>query len=62
MENNMEDLEEYGVPAKIYVCHCKQCRYSKNSRKNRKYKSVIKRLLNKKRRKNNGVGVVHYWA
>jgi len=49
-------------PAKIYVCHCKQCRHVKNKRKNRKFKKKVKRLLNKKRRKATGCGVVFYWA
>ena len=50
------------MPGKIWVCHCKQCRYAKNMRKNRKLKKKIKRLLNKKRRKEVGTGVVFYWA
>lgn len=50
------------MPSKIWVCHCEQCRYAKNKRKNRKLKKKIKRLLNKKRRKEVGTGVVFYWA
>ena len=53
-------IPEY-VPSKIWVCHCKQCRYAKNSRRNRKNKNKIKRWLNKKRRKNTGSGIVFYW-
>ena len=47
---------------KIVSCHCEQCRYVKNKRKNRKLKKKVKRLLNKKRRKGVGTGVVFYWA
>lgn len=36
---------------KIKVCHCEQCRYVKNKRKNRKFKKKLKRYLNKLRRK-----------
>jgi len=50
------------MPSKIWVCHCGQCRYVKNKRKNRKLKKKVKRLLNKKRRKEVGAGVVFYWA
>lgn len=50
------------MPSKIWVCHCEQCRYEKNKRKNRKLKKKVKRLLNKKRRKEVGTGVVFYWA
>ena len=57
---SLEDVEMY--PNKIYVCHCEQCRYTKNKRKNRKLKKKIKRLLNKKRRTGVGTGVVWYWA
>jgi hypothetical protein len=53
---------DFSQPSKIYVCHCEQCRHVKNKRKNRKLKGKIKRLLNKKRRTSNGVGVVFYWA
>ncbi len=45
------------MPSKIWVCHCEQCRYVKNKRKNRKLKKKVKRLLNKKRRKEVGTGV-----
>lgn len=48
---------------KIHVCTCKQCRYAKNKRKNRKYKKVIARLINKKRRKaKEGEAYNWYWA
>lgn len=58
MENEGDDF----MPSKIWVCHCKQCRFVKNKRKNRKLKKKVKRLLNKKRRKEVGTGVVFYWA
>lgn len=53
---------EENTPNKVWVCHCEQCRYVKNKRKNRKVKKKIKRLLNKKRRKGTGSGVVFYWG
>lgn len=56
----MKNLDDF--QAKIYVCHCEQCRYVKNKRKNRKLKKKIKRLLNKKRRTSSGAGVIFYWA
>jgi len=59
---NIDLIEYEKAPAKIFVCHCEQCRGCKSKRKNRKLKKKIKRLLNKKRRKNTGVGVVFYWA
>lgn len=48
---------------KIVSCHCEQCKYVKNKRKNRKAKKKIKRWLNKKIRKG-GPGQVFnfYWA
>ena len=51
-------------PVVIKSCHCEQCRYVKNKRKNRKLKKKIKRLLNKKRRneKYDGKCSNHYWA
>lgn len=51
-------------PVVIKSCRCKQCRYVKNKRKNRKLKKKIKRLLNKRRRndKHNGKCSNHYWA
>ena len=68
-ENKTLDNHENGndfiadvMPSKIWVCHCEQCRYVKNKRKNRKLKKKVKRLLNKKRRKEVGTGVVFYWA
>lgn len=54
--------QENNTPSKIFVCRCEQCRYVKNKRKNRKFKNKIKRMLNKKRRKEVGTGVVFYWA
>ena len=35
----------------VKECTCEQCKYVKNKRKNRKYKSKVKKMLNKKRRK-----------
>lgn len=47
----------------VFVCHCEQCRYVKNKRKNRKSKKKIKRLMNKKLRKAK-IGDVfnYYWT
>lgn len=51
------------MPAHILVCHCEQCRYVKNKRKNRKYKQKIKRLMNKRRRKCDVDKIFNfYWA
>lgn len=36
---------------KVFVCHCEQCRFVKNKRKNRKYKKQIRRLASKKMQK-----------
>lgn len=48
---------------KVIVCTCVQCRFCKNKRKNRKLKSKIKRLLNKKRRKGKEGDVFNWmWA
>lgn len=47
---------------KVYVCKCEQCRLSKNKRKNRDIKRVIKRLLNKRRRNGKEKYINHYWA
>ena len=51
-------------PCKIKSCHCEQCRYIKNMRKNRKFKKLMKRYMNKKRRNPQFDGKVfnHYWA
>lgn len=48
---------------KIKICTCEQCRGIKNKRKNRKFKKIIKKLVNKKRR-NGKEGDVYnvYWA
>lgn len=48
----------------IKVCHCEQCTYVKNKRKNRKLKKKIKRLMNKRRRNplNDGKVFNFYWA
>lgn len=62
LENKYQYLDEFSTPNKIWVCHCEQCRYVKNKRKNRKFKKKIRRLLNKRRRREDGVGVIHYWA
>jgi hypothetical protein len=51
------------MPSKIFVCTCKQCRFIKNKRKNRKLKKKIKRLMNKKLRKGkDGEAFNFYWA
>ena len=62
VNENYDNCMVNSVPSKIWVCHCEQCRYVKNKRKNRKLKKKVKRLLNKKRRKEVGTGVVFYWA
>ena len=62
IDGNYDDCIANGAPSKIWVCHCEQCRYVKNKRKNRKAKVKIKRLLNKKRRKEIGSGITYYWA
>lgn len=47
---------------KIRVCQCEQCKASKNSRKNRRAKHRIKRLLNKRMRKSkDGIVETYYW-
>jgi hypothetical protein len=49
--------------AKIFVCNCKQCKFTKNKRKNRKLKKKIKRLINKKVRKSKESKAINfYWA
>ena len=49
---------------KVRVCHCEQCKYVKNKRKNRRNKRIIKRIMNKKRRKseNDNKVISFYWA
>lgn len=49
---------------KVKVCLCEQCRYVKNKRKNRIYKRKIKKMLNKRRRKDLEDTKIynHYWA
>lgn len=61
MKNYLDDNYSH-TPNKVWVCHCEQCKYVKNKRKNRKDKKIIKRLLNKKRRRGDDSGVTHYWA
>lgn len=47
----------------IKVCTCRQCRHVKRKSKNRKLKKVMKRLINKKRRKGKDGEVINiYWA
>ena len=47
----------------IKSCKCKQCKHVKNKRKNRKSKKLMKRYLNKVRRKAKfGTIKFHYWA
>ena len=49
---------------KVKTCTCEQCKGVKNKRKNRKLKARIKRLLNKKRRRDleDTEYYTHYWA
>ena len=70
-EQNLQNTTEPAIgyepmlcPVVIKSCHCEQCRYVKNKRKNRKLKKKIKRLLNKRRRneKYDGTCSNHYWA
>jgi hypothetical protein len=48
----------------VKECTCEQCRYAKNKRKNRRSKSIIKRMLNKKRRKSKegDKPIIFYWS
>jgi len=57
-----DELPLQAEPCKIYSCTCIQCKYVKGKRKNRKYKRTLKRLLNKKRRKQVDVVINNYWA
>lgn len=52
------------MKAFVKECTCKQCKYVKNKRKNRKNKAIIKRLLNKQRRKlkDTDAPIIYYWA
>lgn len=54
------DIENF--PCKIKSCTCTQCKAVKNARKNRKNKKIMKRYLNKKRRKTFCKYINHYWA
>lgn len=63
------DERDYKAPnkdiqseSKIFVCHCKNCRHVKAKRKNRKLKKVIKRLMNKRRRKTINKAFNWYWS
>lgn len=49
---------------KIKICNCEQCKYVKSKRKNRKVKAKVKRLLNKKRRRDleDTQYFNYYWA
>lgn len=69
VENNQQGTANIAddrvlCPVVIKSCHCKQCRYVKNKRKNRKLKKKIKRWLNKQRRNEQYDGRCsnHYWA
>ena len=56
-------MENSDLPPKVRVCTCKQCRAQKALRKNRKLKSKIKRLINKRRRNGKGGTTYnHYWG
>lgn len=48
--------------AKIKVCQCEQCKACRKKTTNRKLKRVIKRLLNKRRRKLTDKVINFYWA
>lgn len=63
-QERITDHEPMLCPVVIKSCHCEQCQYVKNKRKNRKFKKKIKRWLNKKRRndKYDGKCLNHYWA
>ncbi len=51
------------MSSKILVCTCEQCKAVKNLRKNRKLKKIIKKLMNKKRRKGiEGKPVNFFWS
>lgn len=50
------------MSTRIIVCVCEQCKYMKNKRKNRRYKKVIRRLMNKRRRRGEERVYNHYWA
>lgn len=58
MEINEEDFKN---PTVIKVCHCHQCRAVK-ARKKGKTAKYLRRLLNKKRRKNTDKVFNFYWA
>lgn len=65
VNSNIEDFDDekyQKLPAKIWVCHCTQCKWSKNKRANRKYKQRVKRQLNKVRRRDSGIYYTHFWA
>ena len=59
--NLEEDFDDF-IPSKIHVCNCEQCRLTKNKRKNRNLKNRIRRMLNKKRRKQSGSRINFYLA
>ena len=47
----------------IKICTCEHCRAIKNLRKNRKLKRVVKRLMNKRRRRSDDTKIWNwYWA
>ena len=62
--NANEMIYEETPPCKVKVCHCAQCKYVKNKRKNRNLKNKLKRLTNKKTRqmKYDGKYFTQYWA
>lgn len=45
----------------IKICNCTQCKVVKNKRKNRKLKAILKRKLNKKRRKSKLDKIVNFY-
>lgn len=59
---NIEFYEKLSAPCDIHVCTCEQCRAVKRKTKNRSLKKKIKRLLNKKRRKQFGKKICYMWG
>ena len=44
IHENGNDFIADVMPSKIWVCHCEQCRYVKNKRKNRKLNKKVKNV------------------
>jgi hypothetical protein len=62
LETNSYLYDSFLSPCKIHVCRCEQCRAVKRKTKNRSLKKRIKRLLNKKRRKQFGKIICYMWG